>query len=64
MDPFDMLKESFDMLTTKVDKLLEIVFGLKVHVQIIWTLMVIFISGTAGTFFYVIKTLLSMHLGG
>lgn len=63
MDPFDMLNESFNKLSEKVYSIVADVAGIKAQQKIIWAVLFLFISGTVGTLFYIIRKLLEMHLG-
>lgn len=63
MDPFDMLNESFNKLSEKVYSILADVAGIKAQQKIIWAVLLLFVSGTVGTLFYIIRKFLEMHLG-
>lgn len=63
MDPFDILKDSFDKLSEKVYKLVEDIAGIKAQQKIMWAVLMLFISGSVGTFFFIIHTLIKTHMG-
>jgi hypothetical protein len=63
MDPLDMLKDSSDKLSEKVYTLIEEVANIKAQQKVIWAVLMLFVSGTVGTFFYIIHVLIKTHIG-
>jgi len=63
IDPFDMLKSGLDGASNKIDQLIKDVAGLKVQQKITWILLMLFVSGVAGTFFVIIQTIIKSQMG-
>jgi hypothetical protein len=64
MDPFEMLKDSFDKLSEKVYKLIEDVAGVKATLKILVSIFIACVTAIIGLFFYIIQKLIELNLAG